>query len=153
MINVNSQLKSFLKFLNLSRGVLDELMENHDWNDDAEFIFDWMAVNWELLVQREILGEYASMPPVFSQQLILNSQIKPTHNLIVKLRDNPEATFALTGFVSKAESGVYHYMPPFDVADLCDIAVQNKTWRPPTYYPVAELDFFIMDYAESLSLI
>jgi hypothetical protein len=32
-------------------------MEYHDWDEDGDFIDDWLQLNWELLVEREILED------------------------------------------------------------------------------------------------
>lgn len=57
MINVSSQILKFRQFLLHSWNDLDKLMENHDWDDDGNFIDDWMQANWEFLVERQLLGK------------------------------------------------------------------------------------------------
>ncbi len=39
-------------------------MENHDWEEDGNFIDDWIQMNWEFLIEREILGKGKYLAPL-----------------------------------------------------------------------------------------
>ncbi|MBA3238015.1 MAG: hypothetical protein H0T62_06650 [Parachlamydiaceae bacterium] len=56
-IDITSHIVMFRNFLNISWPFVDVLMENHDWEEDGNFIDDWIQINWEFLIEREILGK------------------------------------------------------------------------------------------------
>ncbi len=56
-VDITQHVEKFRGFLNISWDhVIYNIMEDHDWDEDGDLIDDWMQVNWELLVEREILG-------------------------------------------------------------------------------------------------
>ena len=56
-LNVTGQIYLFRDFLVSAWPHLDLMMNNHDWDTDEKFIGEWIQVNWEFLVERELLGK------------------------------------------------------------------------------------------------
>jgi hypothetical protein len=152
MKKINSHINKFLKFLDATNPLVDELMLDHNWDDDLDLPTAWIQANWELLVQRELLGEESYLPPIIERTRILDSHEMPTHNLIAKVRDDSESTYVVDGFVTK-DGNFFAYRPPFNLASLIHLSDQMEQTRKPIYFPIDEVDFFIMDYKESLSLL
>src|SRR5258708_3964922 len=60
-VDVTGHISKFRKFLNTTWPCLDDLMEDHNWDDDLDLIDDWLQVNWQLLVERELLGNHGTL--------------------------------------------------------------------------------------------
>ena len=56
-VNITEQICLFRNFLVSAWPYLDLMMKNHDWDNDGRFVGEWIQVNWELLVERELLGK------------------------------------------------------------------------------------------------
>ncbi|MDB6081207.1 MAG: hypothetical protein JWO53_479, partial [Chlamydiia bacterium] len=56
-VDVTDHLTKFRDFLCICWPSIDSLMSDHDWHDDGDFIDDWLGANWELFVERELLGK------------------------------------------------------------------------------------------------
>ena len=66
-------------------------MSNHDWDDDGGFIDEWLQVNWEFLVERELLekkGFLKSYPPRTIALPFPNAVA--THVIICKAKPNKQ---------------------------------------------------------------
>jgi len=50
-------IEKFRSFLNSTWPVLTEVLKEHDWDDDAYFLEDWLDANWRLLVGRQLLAK------------------------------------------------------------------------------------------------
>ena len=82
MIDVNEQILLFRKFLLDSWEDLGFLMANHDWEGDSNFIDDWLQVNWEFLVERQLLknlGYLNHFDMLFKRERVTNKNKKITH--------------------------------------------------------------------------
>lgn len=127
MINVTSQILKFRDFLVHSWPDLDRLMENHNWDDDVGFMDDWVQVNWEFLVERELLQNKGSLKSyIFGDFRVTHSDRAATHVIICKpkcstlLVDDATQTvlpcnirLGFGGFIKKLNPG-YGWYPPFD---------------------------------------
>ena len=69
----------------------DQLMSNHDWDDDGSFIREWLQVNWEFLVERELLEKKGFLKPyTYSNHRITFPNAVATHVIICKANLNKE---------------------------------------------------------------
>jgi hypothetical protein len=151
--NINHHITKFLKFLNIGDVLVEDLMGDHDWDNDSFLPMEWMQANWKLLVQREILGENCYLPPFFGSVRLFNRDKPTTHNLVAKIKNDPESSYGLGSFLTQIDVGKYWYKPPYNIAHLYLLADQNKSSRDPYYFPIDKVDFFIVEYEESPTLI
>lgn len=56
-VTVMAALERFRSFLNSAWPAFEEILRQHDWDDDSYFIDDWLDANWDLLVCRQLLGK------------------------------------------------------------------------------------------------
>jgi hypothetical protein len=60
---VMASIERFRNFLNSAWPALTEVLGEHDWDDDAYFLEDWLDANWNLLVCRQLLGKGSVLQP------------------------------------------------------------------------------------------
>ncbi len=151
MINVTTHILKFRDFLVHSWPDLDRIMENHDWDDDVGFTDDWLQVNWEFLVERELLVNKGFLKSYTNLSFrITHAAALATHEIICTPKTNkplindktqlaiPEDTVvAFGGFVNKFE-GWYGCYPPFD---FLTVFKQNK--RDYFHISVDSVDFYL----------
>lgn len=53
----------FRDFLNSSWSSLENVLNDHDWDNDPYFVEDWFDENWSLFVSRQILGKKGGLQP------------------------------------------------------------------------------------------
>lgn len=153
MMNVNEQLLWFRKFLLDSWEDLDHLMKDHDWEDDGDFIDEWLQVNWEFLVERQLLkknGFLNSYGIYYKEPRVTNPTAKITHLIVCRAKNNQTLFDDQSGiplpenhlwifrcFYKKLEvsHGIY---PPFDTVGL--ILDDGKTRF---YVHPDDVDFFL----------
>ncbi len=151
MIEVTAQIIKFRDFLVHSWNDLDLLMANHDWDDDGSFISQWLQVNWEFLVERELLEKKGFLKSYSNLDFrITHRDALPTHEIICSSKENKQlvddktqyiipatTTLVFGGFVKKIQGG-YGCYPPFDFVTAF---IQNKR----QYYriPVVDIDFYM----------
>ena len=154
-MDVTNQISLFRNFLNVALPSLNSLMKNHDWDDDGWFTEEWLQVNWEYLVEREILGKDDGSLTTFSLSH-LSERFTPSNStfvygvfaypkkncnpLDVKKNIKPPFNNSLRFFSlsSTYKYGGYGLYPPFDFANL----VLDST-RELFLVPFAELDFHL----------
>ncbi len=127
MINATSQILKFRNFLIHAWQDLDLLMENHDWDDDGRFTQEWIQVNWEFLVERELLrkGEFLTGYSNLNFRVTYPNAV-PTYEVICKPKPNHSIVdndtgevvpanikLIFSGLVKKLNPG-YGWYPPFD---------------------------------------
>lgn len=61
--SVVAAIGGFRDFLNSTWPVIAAILEDHDWDDDAYFLEDWLDANWQLLVARQLLGKDGDLQP------------------------------------------------------------------------------------------
>ena len=149
-MDVTNQISLFRNFLNVAWPSLDSLMKTHDWGGDVWFTSDWIQINWEYLVEREILGKNDGSLTTFSLT-DGNEKIIPHHSncvygviaypkkncepLDVKKNIKPPFNKGLKLFSLLTFKGYY---PPFDLAHLV-----LDSPRELFIVPFAELDFHL----------
>lgn len=135
--DITNHIMLFREFLNISWDhVIYKIMDEHDWDDDGNFIYNWMQINWELLVERELLGKSFNLSQFSSTHLsdnILHPNVKPDFMVVGKssrdlidIRSGKEIsknqTLRLFTFKTHTyESKGFAFGPPFEVAGLIDI--------------------------------
>lgn len=149
--NVTKQMLEFRDFLVHSWKNLDLLMEQHDWESDGSFITDWIQVNWEFLVERELLRKTGFLKSYsYDDFRVTFPDAVATYEIICKPIEHKQLIDDRTGaiipdveklffggFENKMEFG-YGCYPPFD---FITAFTKNKK----LYYelPVVNLEFYL----------
>lgn len=149
---LTKQLEYFRQFLISSWPYLDILMENHDWDNDMDFIDDWLQTNWEFLIERELLGQgiYLSPLAIYLSTRTITKNASPNYSVITLVSKNvldfktgkylpKNCALRLLGFCSELAEGGTGLYPPFDLVDL----VSDST-REHFIASFSELEFQLM---------
>lgn len=149
---LTKQLGYFRQFLISSWPYLDILMEDHDWDNDTDFIDDWLQTNWELLIERELLGQgiYLSPLAIYLPTRTITKNASPNYSVITLISKNvldfktgkylpKNCALRLFGFCSELAEGGTGLYPPFDLVDL----VSDST-RELFIASFSELEFQLM---------
>lgn len=139
-MKVKEAINIFSRFLNRNWDIIYPLLYDNLYCNQEDFMNDWVQVNWELLVERNVLninefleayGEGADFYSDSSRMTDIKSQ--PTHfikviipkaidilnNLEIK---NKEYKFdRLTGF----KNNFYINQPPFDYVCIDDMGIER----------------------------
>ncbi|MCH1430721.1 MAG: hypothetical protein GWP59_08715 [Chlamydiales bacterium] len=141
--DLTKQIFIFRDFLVASWPYLDDLMDNHDWEDDGWFIQDWLDINWQHLVGREVLGKgngyITNLSPFSPKSSFMEG---PIYSVIAKSRNNEplldlrgkekilnDDDLRLSGFCTIYEEVGFGLYPPFDIATL----TMGNTSKPRQY--------------------
>jgi hypothetical protein len=89
-IDITYQVKSFRDFLVASWPLLDTLMKGHDWGEDVCFSDEWIQVNWEFLIERELLGEGKYIFPLFCNNRITFPESVANYMVTCKVEQREE---------------------------------------------------------------
>ena len=141
-VNITKQVNLFVDFLVKSWPSLDDLMYDHDWDEDGYFSSNWMQVNWEFLVERELIKGQGFLTEIEGSARVTYPQAKATHKVLCKVKDpvilidwikkteNHEGEYLiLEGFLTPVETSFGLY-PPFDYVDIRTID-NKKIYRAP----------------------
>ena len=161
-IDITDQIIKFRDFLVAAFPHLMLLMDEHDWDDDMKFLGHWERVNWEFLVERELLGKgkyltplYIAIDPVVR---MTHPGIQCTHSVVTKIStDMVDARITklvpkncwlrLCWFLTPSKKGKgFGWGPPFEFAKLA----LDKKRRTLFYLPIEELKFYIVEYPFSI---
>ncbi len=153
MTNVTEQILGFRKFLLDSWADLDQLMNNHDWENDDAFIDEWMQVNWEFLVERQLLKKNGVLSPFalfYNKKRVTNTLTgnkylivcKPKHGNFftddkTEKKISSEQNLILRTFLKKVDTS-YGLYPPFDYAGV--VSEDKKNFF---YFFVNDIEFFM----------
>ncbi|PHM27521.1 hypothetical protein [Xenorhabdus budapestensis] len=107
-------LSRFRMFLNHSWPAIDEILYDHDWDDDQEFIDEWMDANWSLLVGRRLFGKDSEIQPYALGTIYM---LKNSYNRIIVTIDNKKYIFSE---FSSSEDGLTT-APPFDMMRIVSL--------------------------------
>ena len=156
-VDVTDQVIKFRGFLVASFPHLMLLMDEHDWDDDVHFLTDWEQINWEFLVERELLGKGKYLTPLAAPLKpgfrTMHREIQFTHSVVTKIsvdmvdfrteeRVPKDCWLRLRGFSSPSKGGGVAWGPSFEFADLA-LDTKRKTLF---YLPIEELKFYIVEY-------
>ena len=103
-------------------------MENHDWDNDFDFLNDWLQTNWDLMVRRELFHK----KEIQKYSISINEAKNLDSDFKVCLDSDEEELFLY--FATKVEN-TYGVYPPFDTAVLL-----NKN-NELVYKPINNLQF------------
>lgn len=149
--DITKHIINFRDFLNACWPFLDELMLNHDWDSDGDFIDDWLQMNWELLVERELL-EGQGFLTQFSVTHLSDRIIRPeavanytviakSERIVTDLKRKIIVPFdkglRLYSFSTFKNRG-YGLYPPFDLAEL---VLDSK--KELFIVPIKDLNFYL----------
>jgi hypothetical protein len=110
------------------------LMEKHDWKNDPNFLEGWLAMNWELLIGRELLGKRVYLLPLRFERFKKFPDSEAYSKVVCKLAPEVEMMDAIQhtnnyneeelvvfSFCTRSEDK-YNFSPPFDCieARTCD---------------------------------
>lgn len=104
LVRVMAQFREFL--LN-SWPALQPILQNHDWDEDAYFLEDWLDRNWDLLVGRQLLGRKANLQPLSAG---FNNIKNGKYPICIRAEAPIRGTFVSMG---TCEDG-FSLAPPFD---------------------------------------
>ncbi|CRX38696.1 hypothetical protein [Estrella lausannensis] len=150
--DITNHINTFRDFLNTTWPFLDKLMEDHNWDDDGYFIGDWLQVNWEFFVERELLEEKGFLTQ-FSVSYLSGRITKPEAiaNYTVLAKSEKQLIDARTGMIIPFDKGTrlycfstykdnaYGLYPPFDYAELV-VDSEKKLYT----VPVKDLQFYLV---------
>lgn len=135
--DVTSHISKFRNYIAGVWHVMEELIKNHDWEKDPDFIEDWLQANWECLVEQELLGKGKYLLPFrrcASGKRINHPDAVPEYvirvepsvitNIKGKIIDKPRRPLRLYGFSMPTEKG-YKAKPPFYYGEI----VNDKTGK------------------------
>lgn len=125
-MDITSHILNFRDFLNSAWPWLDTLMEAHDWDEDGSFTLNWIQVNWEFLVERELLGKDSYLLPLEWNNRITFPERGAQYKVIcefnneIDLIDQVLKTANFNGeelliFGFRTPRGIY---PPFDYVEV-----------------------------------
>ena len=153
-IDVTEHIKKFILFLTACWPSLDELMEQHDWDEDGGFIDDWLQLNWEILVEREILENNGFLTPLSVPMAarVINTNAQANYSIVTyisrdlldyKTKRNLSKNYAIRffGFCSALKQGGFGLYPPFDLAHL----VLDST-KELFIAPFSDLEFYLVKW-------
>ena len=136
-VDITEHINKFRNFLDISGWhIYHVIMEKHDWHDDGDFDSDWLQVNWEMLVGRELLGKnytLSSFSVFYGSNSILHKGRDPDFVVICKVKKDqinainkrpiPEnCILRLYSFNTfEPQAPCFSFSPPFDFACLVDI--------------------------------
>lgn len=87
-IDVTYQVIRFRDFLVTSWASLDILMTHHNWDDDIWFSEDWIQVNWEFFMERELLGKENYLIPLRLLKRITSTDICVNYKITCEIKDD-----------------------------------------------------------------
>lgn len=149
----------FREFLIVALPHLDNVMEEHDWDDDPGLSDDWEQMNWEMLVERELFGSDAQLSPlsIWMDKSYFNDEKK---HFIVVTKLNSEfldvrtqkilptgVPLRFTGFRGPSKLGGFGFYSPFNAVSLYDKEKKD-------FYTIINegLEFYLIDWDSYISV-
>jgi len=106
--------RRFRSFLNDSWPSVNEVMENHDWDNDPYFLEDWLDDNWKHLFVRQILGKDAKFQPL---AISINEVNEHRHQYQLQLDSPSKGIFVALG----NDKNGFSIAPPFDQVQILGV--------------------------------
>ena len=131
-VDVTEHVIYFRQFFNNSWRDLDFIMNDHDWDNDGNFIDDWLQNCWEFLIERELLGRNNFALTPFSTTHLTLPKRKPTHTIIAIPKLGEKVTDLKTNKLIDSKisfrffcwktfrDGCFGLYPPFDLISVID---------------------------------
>jgi hypothetical protein len=156
--DVTEYVRKYQAFLNSSWPYLDNLMKYHDWDNDVSLIDDYVQSNWEILIEREILGKNRYLTPLSVPMIHRVTQVgsKASHSIVTKIPSGAKAQHSgklvsegtilrLFGFCTALKGEGFGWYPPFDFVNL---VLDPK--KEIFIVPLSELTFYLVELDNSL---
>lgn len=151
LLDITKTITDFRNFLVAAWPYVDNLIDSHDWDNDGYFIDEWLQVNWEFLVERELLNNKGFLIPFrrfLDANRITNISVIANYEVIAKKKNEDislenknklpfDKDLRLFGFCTIIDEGFGLY-PPFDIVKLIDDSTE-KIYR----IPFADLSFYL----------
>ncbi|MEX1012820.1 MAG: hypothetical protein WD595_05655 [Waddliaceae bacterium] len=132
---LTKQIEKFREYLMNVWFFVDKATEKHNWEDDGSFIDDWVQSNWELLVERELLGVDNHLSPL---SVLLKE--RPTENfyaVVTKMTSQVsdietgetlpiDVPLRFTGFLKPLKSWATELYAPFEMVSLYNEKTKNS---------------------------
>jgi hypothetical protein len=154
-MKIANAIMGFGQFLNASWNSVDELIRINEKQSSNETINDWLQANWELLVERRVLGvdEYLQVYGEGadfngSSSRITDFKSIATHRIVVKSRSSGNLFDALNNvyidendsyefdMLVGFENGFYHMMPIFS-----HLLVYDNSSNIERVFRISDVDF------------
>ena len=94
-MNMTYAIRQFSSFLNATFNIVYPLLKERSYTSDEESVNDWLQSNWELLVERKVLGKneyleaYGDGADFYgASSRIMDVEALPTHKVVVKIGKN-----------------------------------------------------------------
>lgn len=155
-MNITIQVQKFRNFLVASWPYLDDLMDEHDWDEDVDFIDDWLQVNWKFFVGRELLSKKDlllfwnlnqhcdhlnwDLIQQYEEQKIYTVFVETSETIDFRTQESISLAekYRMGGFYSMQRWEGYDVNPPFDL-----IAIINDQTKESFLVPLDTAEFFL----------
>ncbi len=152
-VNITMQVISFRNFLVTSWPHIDNLMKDHDWHDDTDYIIDWLQVSWEFFLERELLGKDKYLMPWCVEDRVTYEDAKPTYAIVTKILTNlvdirtkkhvpKNCWLRLSFFLKVSSEGYLGIYPPFDYVELLLDSKRTEKFT----VPIEGLKFYLIEW-------
>lgn len=137
--DVTNYVLKFRNFLVMCWPAFDDILMTHDWDDDMDFFDEWLRVNWELLVERQLQIENGAIQPYeFCCNTDIPHVLKPeqpiTHFILCQALSDKSVLKDIKSdkFLSGEEKFIFScllsedgFYPPFDHVSATDFQRRN----------------------------
>jgi hypothetical protein len=108
---VTQTIERFRKFLVASWPAFQAILHEHDWDNDAYFLEDWIDSNWQLLVGRPLFGNEVKIQPMSAST---NDIKKKKYKLCLRSESPIVGTFISLGTLKEG----FSLNAPFDMVRI-----------------------------------
>lgn len=127
-MSINQLIINFHSILVSSWPSMSKILEHLDWDESPYFLNDWMQANWELMVEKQALGQGQFLAPYgydsSAGSRYTYKDCKLTHQVTCKKKGKPTSQYYFLCFVSKLD-GAFKIEPPFDFIDVVHIETKD----------------------------
>lgn len=151
--HVTDQVIEFTKFISQGLIYVDDLMEEHDWDEDGYLIDDWLSVNWDFFLGREIMGFGSKLVPFLVHHLDdVVDELQASRKLMVLAKPDrgtaclkanclvPDENLLRVWWFVTFCNECYGFYPPFNIVELKDNLTKKKY-----YVPIKQLQFYLSE--------
>jgi hypothetical protein len=129
---VTEAFNQFRGFLTMSWPSIDQIMWEHDWDNDPYFLEEWLDDNWMHLFVRQVLGQNCDFQPFSSS---IASIQKSCHKYRLELVCPRPSIFVALG----SNLPTFSIAPPFDQVQ---VLLEDKQLA---LFPLEEAEFRVVN--------
>ena len=107
-------IERFRDFLNAAWPPLTDVLGEHDWDNDAYFLEEWLDANWRLIVGRQLLGKEVDFQPF---AVAINKILQGAYTYRLELVTDIPKVFVSLG----SGRDNFSIAPPFDKAKVISL--------------------------------